>query len=222
MIKNALSLAFLLLFLLACKTDKKITPVKEETILEKVANAHGIDRWNDVKEIRFTFNVDRDTMHFERHWVWNTRSQEVQGISRGDTILYNRKAVDSLSKKADAAFINDKYWLLAPINIFWDQNNLTYKFEENALAPISNDSLSKLTVVYGNEGGYTPGDAYDFYMGDDYKIREWVFRKSNSPEPSSITTWEDYADLNGLSISRMHKNKEGNFSLYFTNVEVIN
>lgn len=214
---------FVILGLLAgCKTEsKKVASEENVSILEKVAHAHGMENWNKVSEIRFTFNVDRDTMHFERAWVWNTRSQEVRGISRGDTVLYNRKMVDSLSQRADAAFINDKYWLLAPMNINWDRDNLTYSVEEKVPAPISNDSLTKLTVVYGNEGGYTPGDAYDFYLGDDYLVREWVFRKGNSPEPSSVSTWEGYQELSGLKISTMHKNKEGNFSLYFTDVEVL-
>lgn len=220
--KSIIAFCTLTLLLISCKSEKKVTPVEETTILEKVAKAHGYDEWNKVKEIRFTFNVDRDTTHFERSWIWNTKSQDVQGISNGDTIFYNRKAVDSLSTRADGAFINDKYWLLAPINILWDQKNLSYTFDEKALAPISNDSLAKLTVVYGNEGGYTPGDAYDFFLGADYKIKEWVFRKGNNPEPSSITTWDDYVSLNGLNISKMHKNKEGNFSLYFTDVEVLN
>ena len=218
--KKALLLSTFLLSLAACKTEKKTEPVVEQTILEKIASAHGIENWNKVKEIRFTFNVDRDTTHFERSWIWNTKTQEVTGISLGDTVVYNRKTPDSLSQRADAAFINDKYWLLAPVNISWDKESLTYTFEEKALAPISNDSLSKLTVVYGNEGGYTPGDAYDFYLGEDFLVKEWVFRKGNSPEPSSTTTWEDYEDLNGLRISKMHRNKEGNFSLYFTGVEV--
>ncbi len=219
--KSFISFCTLLTLLAGCKSEKKITPVKEDTILEKVAKAHGYDEWNKVKEIRFTFNVDRDTTHFERSWIWNTKSQDVQGISNGDTIIYNRKAVDSLSTRADGAFINDKFWMLAPINILWDQNSLSYTFEESALAPISNDSLPKLTVVYGNEGGYTPGDAYDFYLGDDYKIKEWVFRRGNSPEPSSVSTWEGYESINGLNISKMHKNKAGDFSLYFTDVEVL-
>ncbi|MBT8285726.1 MAG: hypothetical protein HKO75_10165 [Flavobacteriaceae bacterium] len=221
MIKNLLPLASLLLFLVACKTEKKIEIVKEENILEKVAKAHGIENWNKIQQIRFTFNVDRDTMHFEREWTWNTKTQEVRGISRGDTILYNRKAVDSLSARADAAFINDKYWLLAPINILWDKDNLTYTYEERSLAPISKDSLPKLTVVYGNDGGYTPGDAYDFYLSDDHLVKEWNFRKGNSDDPTSSATWEGYEEVDGLKISTMHKNAEGNFSLYFTDVEVL-
>lgn len=221
--KRILILFSLLVLISSCKTEKKAEiPAVEMTILEKVANAHGVENWNAVKEIRFTFNVDRDTTHFERQWKWNTRTQDVMSTSAGEAVIYNRKQVDSLSQKADAAFINDKYWLLAPINIFWDRDNLTYTFEEKALAPISNDSLAKLTVVYGSDGGYTPGDAYDFYLGDDYLVKEWVFRRSNRPEPSSTTTWEGYKELNGIKISTMHRNAEGNFSLYFTDVEVLN
>ncbi len=79
--------------------------------------------------------------------------------------------------------------------------------------------MQKLTIVYGSEGGYTPGDAYDFYFGSDYMVKEWVFRKSNQEEPSVATTWEDYQDIEGLKIAAMHKNAEGSFSISFTGLE---
>ncbi|NNE03341.1 MAG: hypothetical protein HKN52_09260, partial [Eudoraea sp.] len=53
------------------------------------------------------------------------------------------------------------------------------------------------------------------------RIKEWVFRKGNAPEPSSITTWEGYEQIEGLAVSTMHKNKEGNFKLYFTGVAAV-
>ena len=80
--------------------------------------------------------------------------------------------------------------------------------------------MQKLTIVYTGEGGYTPGDAYDFYFGDDYLIKEWVFRKGNQAEASLATTWEEYSDFNGLVMSKTHKKAEGNFKLYFTNIQV--
>ncbi|MGP1992648.1 hypothetical protein D9V96_012250 [Zobellia laminariae] len=80
--------------------------------------------------------------------------------------------------------------------------------------------MQKLTVVYKQDGGYTPGDAYDFYFGDDYLIKEWVFRKGNQAEPSMSTTWEDYTDVGGLKVAKMHQNEDGSFKLYFTNLEV--
>lgn len=210
------------IFFASCKTDqKKINEVAELTILEKVANAHGIEKWNNLEELEFTFNVDRDTTHFERSWIWNTKTNEVTAMSAADTLSYNRKSVDSLSMKADGGFINDKYWLLAPYNLVWDQHNFTYEHNTEAMSPISNTPMQKLTIVYGNEGGYTPGDAYDFYFGGDYVIKEWVFRKGNTPEPSTMTTWEDYMDADGLKIARMHKNKDESFKLYFSNIKAI-
>ena len=80
--------------------------------------------------------------------------------------------------------------------------------------------MQKLTIVYANEGGYTPGDAYDFYFGDDYVVKEWAYRKENQAEPNMVTTWEDYKTLDGLQIGTMHKRPDANFSLYFTGVEV--
>ena len=221
--KNICLILSLVLTLMSCKEEKPKTKeqaAKELSILEKVANAHGYENWNQVRSIQFTFNVDRDTLHFERSWVWNVKEQEVSQIMAGDTISYFRSAVDSTLMQVDAGFINDKYWLLAPFNLMWDKNSFSYEHQSDATAPISNKSMHKLTIVYTSEGGYTPGDAYDFFFEDDYKIKEWVFRKANQPEPSTITTWEDYETVGGLLISKMHKRDSGDSSISFTGVTV--
>lgn len=223
--KNLLFLTVLAFTLLSgCKPDKKqpetTMPEKELTILDKVANAHGYENWKDIASIKFTFNVDRDTSHFERTWLWETGSNDVTMMTRQDTINYNRKTVDSTMASTDGGFVNDKFWLLAPYQLVWDQNNFTYNHTEGVEAPISKTPMHKLTTVYANEGGYTPGDAYDYYFGDDYVIKEWVYRKENQEEPNMATTWEDYKELEGLKIGTMHKQPDTNFSLYFTGVEV--
>lgn len=214
---------FILVCSVSCKTDTKKPDQNQQeasTLLEKVAMAHGYESWKDVKELHFTFNVDRDTAHFERSWIWKPKTGEVTGISMGDTVSYMQKAVDSTVMRVDAAFINDKYWLLAPFQLLWDKDNFNHT-SSKAEAPIHAQTMHKLTIVYGNEGGYTPGDAYDFYFEDDYIIKEWVFRKGNQVEPSTNTTWEDYTKNNGLKLSHMHQNKDGGFKLYFSNVEVL-
>lgn len=212
-----------LVLLFSCKTEQKKDADStniEQTVPEKIAYAHGIKNWKNVEEIRFAFNVDRDTTHFERGWVWNIQKNEVTRISQGDTITYNRSEIDSTIAKVDAGFINDKYWFLAPFNLVWDNGNYSYEVSEKAEAPISKTPMQKLTIVYSSEGGYTPGDAYDFYFEDDYIIKEWSFRKANQKEPNLSTTWEDYSEFNGLNISKGHKKAEGNFKLYFTNIQV--
>lgn len=193
---------------------------QEENILEKVANAHGLQNWSEVEEIKFTFNVDRDTTHFERTWVWKPRTNDITAISADETLEYNWADMDSVAKKTNGGFINDKFWLLAPYQLKWDADNITHEHVISEEAPISKKAMQKLTIVYGSEGGYTPGDAYDFYFGDDLIIKEWVFRKANQEEPSMITTFEDYNEIKGLKIASMHKMGEGNFKLYFTGVEV--
>ncbi len=186
---------------------------------ETIAIKNGFLNWNKVNEVQFTFNVDNGERHFERSWIWRPKTDDVTMLSTTDTLVYNRASIDSVNRKADASFINDKYWLLAPFNLVWDDNT-SFSEKENVIAPISNDTLNQLTILYGDEGGYTPGDAYDFYFGRDYIIKEWVFRKANDSVPSMITTWEDYETFNEIKISKMRKDSTGNWKLYFTGIKV--
>ncbi|MEZ4811781.1 MAG: hypothetical protein R2819_15600 [Allomuricauda sp.] len=215
------AVCFLLIFY-GCKSEtKKAEKEPEKSIPELVANAHGYPNWKSVKQITFTFNVERDTVHYERSWVWKPKANEVMLISAEDTLTYNRKSMDSIAFKANAGFINDKYWLLAPFNLIWDSGNYTFEHSTGQKAPISGETMQKLTIVYANDGGYTPGDAYDFYFKDDFILREWVYRKSNQAEPSMTTTWEDYKDIDGLLLAQDHRKANEDFSLHFTNLSIL-
>ena len=127
--------------------------------------------------------------------------------------------MDSTHIAADRAFINDKFWLLAPFQLVWD-TSATISETKMAEAPISKTELNLITLTYPNEGGYTPGDAYDIYYGNDYLIKEWVFRKGNSVEPSLTTTFENFKDYNGIKIATDHKMADGNWNLNFTDVNI--
>ncbi|MEQ9582215.1 MAG: hypothetical protein RIM68_08625, partial [Arenibacter sp.] len=114
--KSVLAVFCFTLIITACKTDKKTevaAPKMELSILDKVANAHGFNHFRNVKEIAFTFNVDRADSHSERSWVWNTITNDITSINKGDTISYNRNSMDSTATKLNGGFINDKYWLMA-------------------------------------------------------------------------------------------------------------
>ncbi|WP_149304758.1 hypothetical protein [Pareuzebyella sediminis] len=209
----------------SCKTEEKKetkaaqteVPEKELSIVEKLAYASGYENWNHIKKLKFTFNVNERP---GRTWIWFPKKNEVIAISDNDTLTYNRNDMDSTAYAMNGKFINDKYWLMAPINILWDEQSTTTEHTTNVEAPISKKSMQKLTVTYNQQDGYTPGDAYDFYFDDDFMVKEWVFRRGNQPEPSMITTWEDYTDIGGLKLSQMHKNGDGSFKLFFTDLEV--
>jgi hypothetical protein len=227
--KKSIYLVFISFALISCNNTKNSSGNNEEkqviseeklSTAEKIANANGFENWKEVSEIAFTFNVDRGENHFERSWIWKPKTDDVSLISsEGITINHNRSSMDSLTMQTDAKFINDKYWLLAHFQIAWDEGT-TFSEKEKVLAPISKDTLNQLTIVYGNVGGYTPGDAYDFFYDKNYKIKEWNFRQGNSEAVSMSTTWEDYENFNGLEIAKTHKDSTGNFKLYFTNISV--
>lgn len=202
----------------SCKKEIKMAENKVSTA-EKIAHAHGLTNWNTINQIDFTFNVDKDSSHFERSWSWKPKQNEVSLIVDKDTISYNRSKIDSLTIQTDQGFINDKYWLLAPFQLVWDQGTKILD-STNKIAPISKVALNKLTLVYGNSGGYTPGDAYDFYYDDNYMIKEWIFRKGNTATPSMITSFENYEDYKGIKIAKDHKKPEGDWNLYFTNISI--
>lgn len=208
---------------LACKSDKKEPEAKKkETKLstaDRIAIRYGIENWKDVETVAFTFNVNRDSTHFKRSWEWYPKTHDVVLKTENDTLKYNRNTIDSTFINADKAFINDKYWLLTPFNLVWDSGT-TISDTIKEKAPLSSKELNKLTLTYSNEGGYTPGDAYDFYYNDDYLIEEWVYRKANAPKPSMMTTWENNQDFNGILVPMSYKKTSDHWELYFTDVKI--
>ncbi len=230
--KKAVFFLLTIMLILSCNNAENSTKIRQNSglsldqnvnqklsVAEKIANKNGYNNWKDVSEISFTFNVYRGDNHFERSWVWNPKTDDVLMMSSKDTVHYNRANIDSSNQKNDASFINDKYWLLAPFNLVWDVGT-TFSVKHNVIAPISKDTLNQLTIVYSNVGGYTPGDAYDFFYGKDFLIKEWTYRKNNDSIPSLNTTWEDYENFNGITISKTRKDSTGLFNIIFTNISV--
>ncbi|RED48303.1 hypothetical protein [Seonamhaeicola aphaedonensis] len=210
--KSVFALCFLVLCCSCKQGDAKTKETLELTIAEQIANAHGFENWDKVKEIQFKFGKNR-------LWNWNPKTDNVRLTTDTDTIVYNRKFIDSTYLKADRAFINDKFWLLIPFQLVWDASASISKPMQK-LAPISKNIMNKITITYPPEGGYTPGDAYDIYFDKDLIIKEWVFRKGNKPEPSLINTFENYQDFKGIKLALDHKKANDKGGVKFTNVKV--
>ena len=209
---------------ISCNSEKKKTIIEETskklTIAEKIANAHGYENWKNVSEVKFTFKVDRDTIKGQgRSWVWRPKENKVS-MSLGETqISYIRHEMDSTHIAADRGFINDKFWLLVPFQLVWD-TSATISDPVVAKSPIKNEDLNMITLLYGSEGGYTPGDAYDIYYDENYMIKEWTFRQGNSEAQSLSNTFENYRNFNGIKIAIDHKKDEGTWNLNFADVSI--
>ncbi|MGJ8550948.1 hypothetical protein [Winogradskyella wichelsiae] len=213
-----------LMLVSSCKSDnKEVIPVetkKEIALAEKIANAHGFENWKNVSKVSFTFQVDKDTLKGKgRTWTWFPKEDKVLLRDNDTTYNYIRSQVDSTTIAIDKAFINDKFWLLIPFQMVWD-TSANISEPKKSEAPISKTELNMTTLTYSDNGGYTPGDAYDIYYDDNYIIKEWTYRKGNSEAPSLSTTFENIKIFNGIKIAMDHKQEGATWNLNFTDVSI--
>lgn len=192
---------------------------------QKVADAYGIQAFSKVKKIDYTFNVIFHGRKFSRSWEWYPKTKEITYHGKGSngkevTFTYNEnKPMNAKTKKIDAAFINDNYWLLFPFHLVWDTH---VKFTDEGVKkyPIGRGEGRALLVQYGDNVGYTPGDAFELFLGKDNKIHEWIYFKHGNMKNPAPATWEGNKEFNGFTVSTMHYGPGKRFKLWFSNVKV--
>ncbi|MDT0689438.1 hypothetical protein RM549_06555 [Salegentibacter sp. F188] len=219
------NLFFLLIFaatLNSCNqnnTANTSSSAENTDLPQQIANANGLQSFEDVEKLNFTFNVKvQDTIRSQRSWEWNPQTNEISLTEKGTTRSYTQdEDLTEEEKEIDQKFINDTYWLLFPYQLVWSDAEITE--EENATAPISGETMNKLIVSYAVNGGYTPGDTYDIYYNDDLIVQEWVY-KSADGNREMPTSWEDYQEYNGVKIAKSHKSPDGSFELFFSDIVV--
>src|SRR6516225_10355078 len=89
-------------------------------------------------------------------------------------VTYHRSQATGVPEDIDANFLNDQYWLLLPFHVIWD-TSATVTNEGMQKLPLGNRSGEKLMVKYPSEGGYSPGDTWDVYVGVSSKGRRPSF-----------------------------------------------
>lgn len=202
-----------------------LSPALAEDVRQRIAVSYGIDHFDQVEQIQYTFNVKVGDKKVNRFWIWEPKVDKVtfKAGNNEEYISYNRKEINDASseklKKIDAWFINDNYWLLFPYRVAWDSRVKAEDIGSQAL-PMGGGSAKCVVVTYPSTGGYTPGDVYELFLDNEYKLTHWVYRRGGSPEPTRITTWEDHRNVGPLTLSLMHQGADGNFRLWFTNVGV--
>ena len=208
----------LIIIFAQCKSSNPAT--SGDAVADKVADATGLSDFGKVKEMEFTFNVQKDTFSMSRHWKWMPQTNDVVFFDGTDSVAFKRYDTSTTQlKDLNGKFTNDEYWLIFPFHLVWDKG-MTLKDDGMALGPVTGDSLHKFTIQYNKSDGFTPGDMYVIYVDSKNKIDEWEYHKTGSAEPSLMTTWEDYEKFGGLQLSTNHQSKDGAFRLFFTDVKV--
>lgn len=217
--KTVLLLFSFLILISGCQQK----PEMPDTLPFQVAKAYGIENFDKVTSIAYTWNVQRDSVNvLSRDWKWNIKDSTVY-YSGPDTTFTYSLAADSLPKQ-DGGFINDKYWAMMPFQLAWD-SGYTYETAENVPSPIKGANSTKLTIIYqpGEPKslgmGYTPGDAYDLYLDENLMITEWVFRRGNGAEGRPVT-WETVETHGPLKFVTEHFSAEGKRTLWISNIKV--
>lgn len=216
-------LAMLALAVASCASPGKPVP---GDIRQKIADAYGIRSFAQVEQIRYAFNVQLGEKYVKRDWTWWPQQDRVEFRPEGDVeraIRYERIDLDSGKardlKELDAKFINDQYWLLFPYHLVWDQQTTVAVVGHRPL-PIGTGNATCVVVTYPPTGGYTPGDVYELFIDDGYRLAQWIYRKGGASEPTRVATWQDHRQAGPITLALDHRGPDNNFRVWFTDVSV--
>jgi hypothetical protein len=220
-------LKIFMVFLLTVSMTACAGPKKERggTARQRIAESYGLQYFKEVEKIQYTFNVKIGQKQIKRFWIWEPQFDRVtfKGMDYQGAITYDRSEMVSTEsnklKKIDAWFINDNYWLLFPYHLAWDTNAKVEDIGRQRL-PLGDGEARCVVVSYPATGGYTPGDVYDLYLDDRYRLTQWVYRRGGSEKPTRISTWEEHREVGPLTLSLNHRGEDENFRVWFTNVGV--
>lgn len=184
-------------------------------IVEKIAQTYGIDSWGQIEAIRYTFNIDLPGLKASRTWTWEPKADRVtfEGKDKAGNPVkatYVRSQLssqpDNVKNEIDPGFVNDQYWLVFPFHVVWD-TGASVEDKGMQKLPLGGGSARLVSVKYPSDGGYTPGDTWDLYVGPDNRVKQMLFRHgagAKAPIKVTTVTWAGYKKAGPLLISTGH------------------
>jgi len=185
-------------------------------ILEQVAKTYGIDSWDKIEAIRYTWNGEIPGLFKVSHaWEWEPKTGQVsyEGKDKDgkpvkvsyDSSQLNSQS-DQVKNEVEPSFVNDNYWLLFPFHAYWDKS-ATVTDKAGQKLPVGTGSATLVSVKYPSEaGGYTPGDTWDLYVGKDNRVQAMVYHRGGDKKPTLVTaSWAGYKKAGPLLFSTEHR-----------------
>ena len=195
---------------------QKRSSVAEQTAkinAEQIAKTYGLDSFGQIETIRYTWNAQFPGVNVSHSWVWEPKTNKVsyEGTDKDGKpvkVSYMRSELgsqpDTVKNEVDPSFVNDNYWLLFPLHAYWD-TSATVTDQGMQQLPLGNGTAELVSVKYPSEGGYTPGDTWDLYVGKDNRVEQFAYHRGGTRKPSvAIATWEGYKKAGPLLISTDH------------------
>lgn len=175
-------------------------------LAQAVWQASGGENWANVKAIDFTFAVEKGgqtVLSAEHHWDVAAQTDRVKWKGKDVTVNLAEPASDEDAKAAYARWVNDSYWLLAPLKLKQRGVNVT----DEGTKEIDGGQRQVLRLSFGKVG-LTPNDQYNWYIDPQTKLMtSWDYM----PEPgkSMHATWTDYRKSGGLTLATNHSTDGG-------------
>ena len=175
--------------------------------------AGGLDAWASLPRLRFDWASVRDSAEvFRAKHLWDRATGRYRveypiGVDSmlvavfdartfnpeapTGTVALNGAILDSTEASAELMnayerYINDSYWLLAPLKLF-DPG------VRRALAPDSSDAETEVLLLSFENVGLTPGDRYWLRADSTGRLLTWTFALESGGQ--GFYRWTDYADL---------------------------
>jgi len=179
-------------------------------IAEQIAKTYGLDSFDQIEAIRYTFDAQFLGVNVSRSWVWQPKTSQVsyEGKDKDGKPLkvsYVQSQLNgepaNVRDEIDPAFYNDQYNLLFPLHVYWDSSADVKDMGMQKL-PLGEGLAKRVVVKYPSEGGYTPGDTWELYVGSDNRVEEFIYHRGGPKKPSVvIATWTGYKKAGPLLIS---------------------
>lgn len=183
--------------------------------------ASGGENWAKVREVRFTFVVEQEGKPlFSAQHVWNVAAgtdqvkwKDKQGKDHQVTANLFAPPSDDEGKAAYARWVNDSYWLLAPLKI----RDHGVKVEMGGLKDLNGVTCETARLKFDNVG-LTPTDQYVFYIDPKTKLpRAWDYIPQSGTGMQA--TWEKFQSFGGLNLATEH-NFDGK-TIKLTDIKVV-
>jgi len=205
---------------------------KRPAAIEQLAKTYGLDSFGQIDGIRYTFNLDIPGLISLSHkWEWDPKTNTVtyEGKDKDGSpvkVTYQRSQIssqsDAVKSQIDPSFVNDNYWLIFPFHAYWD-TSADIQDKGTQPLPLGNGSATLLSVKYPSDVGYTPGDTWDLYIGNDNRVEQFIYHRGGPKKPSLVTaTWEGYKKAGPLLVSTEHRGTADTapLHLFFSDVAV--
>lgn len=186
-------------------------------VVEQIAKAYGLDSFGQIDAIRYTWSGEIPGLFKLSHvWEWEPKTGKVsfEGTDKDGKpvkVTYLRSQLnsqpDSVKNQVEPSFVNDNYWLLFPLHAYWD-TSATVTDQGMHKLPLGKGSARLVSVKYPADGGYTPGDTWDLYVGKDNRVEQFVYHRGGPKPPKLVTaTWAGYKKAGPLLVSTEHHGK---------------